>query len=169
MKAIIVGLLLIIVGLGWGVYTDASQLQQLQSKYDALKAQAAEPRTASLAQQAQCEQQAVNVFHSLGYSERPTKDSSDSYQSHYNPKLGKCFVAINSINFNVGPQVKQQFNSVLLDAYEQREYAVYTWFSSDKPMAQTPPFICKTMASSVAPGECTSDAEYKAFIAQYME
>jgi len=76
-------------------------------------------------------------------------------------------MAIESITVTKGNIVN---NRLLIDAYEQREYAEYTWMSrKDKKYWEVPPSICKLIPLSTSEQFCKSENEYKAFVANYME
>lgn len=128
---------------------------------------AANTKTNLIAMREKCAAQAERKFHALGYNENASGMDSAIYANHYNPRLEKCFLAIESTSYSNGHQFTNRF---LLDAYEQREFAEYTWMSSDtKKYWDVPPMVCKLMPNSNDERMCKSEDEYKAFVARYME
>lgn len=109
--------------------------------------------------QKNCSQQAGAIFLQLGYK----NGGLDSYQSHYNTKLNKCFILVHSIQ---GTTVSK----FLLDAYEQRSYAYYMWMADKgKKYWEVPPVICALTPLSEDESSCNSEGEYNTFVARYME
>ncbi|MEW9580595.1 hypothetical protein [Paraburkholderia sp. DGU8] len=191
MKAVVAGVLLIAAVLAWRLIAEVANNGQLRGQVKQLNAQLADEVAnngqlrgqvkqlnaqladksglESLQLQERCAEQAKKVFHALGYKEVQQNLNSDSYQSHYNTRLGKCFMAIESDNRTTIPG-KEFINRVLLDAFEQREYAEYTWMSSEnKKYWEVPPMNCKLMEPSTSEQICKSEDEYKAFVAKYVE
>lgn len=163
MKAAVVGLLIVVCALAWFLISEITRNNQLHSQI------ADKSRLESLQLQEKCAEQAKKVFHELGYKDSQQNGNVDSYQSHYNIKLGKCFLAIESMNITTTPGT-QFINRVLLDAFEKREYAEYTWMSDkDRKYWEVPPKVCKLIPSSKNEQICKSDDEYKTFVASYME
>jgi hypothetical protein len=124
-------------------------------------------RAQSLQEQEMCAKQARNAFQ---YWKDIDKDKSDAkalldatiaeeYQSHFNTKLRRCFVRIQTL-MNVG-----DIYVVLMDAYEHRYYAAYYWnggkLSGQRLCELTPTFQEKT--------NCSSQDEFDAFVTKYMQ
>lgn len=111
-----------------------------------------------------CALQAEKVFHSL----RNKESGPNSYQSHYNLKLGRCFMELETYPDAVAKNVMT--TKLLLDAYEQKSYAEYRWVSKeDKNYGEVPPLSCKLMPSPGVEQICKSKDEYEAFVASFME
>jgi hypothetical protein len=92
---------------------------------------------------------------------------SNDHQSHYNTKLKKCLVLIESNNQS-GPQFSN--HAFLMDAFERRLYAAYHWISKqDKKYWEVPPFTCELVPSLRNKKNCTTREEFDAFVAEYME
>ena len=163
MKVVISILLAIIVVLAW-LFT--SELATNKQQHTQLSTQLADKtKLENLQLQEKCTQQAEKMFHTLGYKVNQPNADVDTYQSHYNQKLEKCFMTIESSSLTTG-----FINKVMLDAFEQREYAEYTWMpQGDKKYWEVPPKICKLIVSTKNEQTCKSDDEYKAFIATYIE
>ena len=163
MKAVVAGLLVVVGVLAWCLTSEVANNGQLRGQL------VDKSKLESLQMQGKCAEQAKKVFHALGYKDAQQNGNADTYQSHYNTKFGKCFLAIESMNVTTNPGT-QFINRVLLDAFEQREYAEYTWMSrKDKKFWEVPPTICKLIASSTSEKICKSEDEYKAFVASYIE
>jgi hypothetical protein len=65
---------------------------------------------------------------------------------------------------------RQITNRFLLDAYEQREYAEYTWMSDNvKKYWEVRPMACKEIPASGPEQVCDSDEGYRAIVRRYME
>jgi len=170
MKAIAAGLLVVVGVLAWRLTTEVAHNGLMRGELDQLTGQLADKsKLESLQLQEKCAEQAKKVFHSLGYKDTQQNLNTDVYQSHYNTKLGKCFMAVESTNMTTSPGT-QFTNRILLDAFEQREYAEYTWMSrKDKKYWEVPPTVCKLIESSTSEQICKSEDDYKAFVAKYVE
>jgi hypothetical protein len=65
---------------------------------------------------------------------------------------------------------RQFINKILLDAFEQRTLAIYTWMSSDtKKYWEVKPVICKLSPANQPEQPCTSEEDFNAFVATYMD
>ena len=170
MKAIAIGLLVVVGALAWRLTIEVENSGQLRHELEQITERLAhKSRLENLQLQEKCAEQAKKVFHALGYKDVQQSLNTDAYQSHYNTTLGKCFMAIESTDMTTAPGTAF-INRVLLDAFEQREYAEYTWMSrKDKKYWEVPPTICKLIESSTSEKICKSEDEYKAFVAKYVE
>jgi hypothetical protein len=92
---------------------------------------------------------------------------SSDYSSHYNTKLGKCLVLIQSTRSHG----KEFSNSrVLIDAFERRVYGYYLWISKEgTKFWEVAPTMCDLTPSMRETNHCNSEEEFKAFVANYME
>jgi hypothetical protein len=125
------------------------------------------PQTLDL--QATCATQAKKVFQEWETEAKGfgSKRVSADYQSHYNTKIKKCLVLINTLD-QVGGEFLTGIN--LLDAFERRYYASYGWSSKPgKKYWEVPPLICELIPSSRQKKICTTQEEFEAFVAEYME
>ena len=85
---------------------------------------------AGLDLQERCAKQAENIFYRDGWNSGVTyldngRDVLAHYESHYNAKLGGCFMLLETVGVrsnNLGYDMKN-----LSDAYEDRTYADYAW------------------------------------------
>jgi len=88
------------------------------------------------------------------------KFGSGDYQSHFNTKLNKCLILINQIyQYNGDTMTTAQ----LSDAFERRVLANYSLsLKSNTLVCELTPTLDKT-------ANCSSRAEFDAFVAKYME
>jgi hypothetical protein len=162
MKAIIGILFAIVIVLLWRLNSELDLTRQQQNHVIELTAKL-NNKTASenLELQGKCSQQAQTVFMQLGYK----NGGLDFYESHYNPKLTKCFMTVSAMNPNSGANTLN-----LLDAYEQKQYATYFWMPDKvKKYWEVPPKLCSLNPGTPNETICKSEDEYKAFVARYME
>jgi len=145
MKVAIAVLCVVIGALAWRltIEMDASrsrgaEIQELRAKLADLAA-----KQDGIELQARCAAQAEKVFHSLGYKENQS-GTFDSYQNHHNSKLNKCFMTIVSSDHKTAGMIV--VSKLLLDAYEQREYAEMTRASGKSSRWMD----CKTIPSAGA-------------------
>jgi hypothetical protein len=155
MKVAVATLIAIVLVLAWLLNAETKTTREQQNQIAALTSKLADKvARENLELQQKCAQQAEKIFMQLGYRmDRPTLGISATYQSHYNAKLGKCFMTLDSTGAGD--------HRFLFDAYEQREYAEY--------MAMPARLNCKLIPSSGRETLCKSEEEYKAFAATYME
>jgi hypothetical protein len=128
----------------------------------------AQPQTPSLQEQAICAKQAKIAFQEWNASgKKDLKPINDDYQSHYNKKLDKCFVSIETTDL-VGKQ--SVTTAVLLDAFERRLFAQYGWSSEEnKKYWEVAPATCDLIPTPREQTTCSSKEEFDAFVAKYME
>jgi hypothetical protein len=146
--------------------TLSQQQQQIQTLTTAL---ADKSKQEGLALQEKCAVQAEKVFRDLGYKFNNSSQSLDSniLQSHFNPRLNKCFMTLEANAYTSGQLGQQRF---LLDAYEQREYGEYFWVSDKvKKYWEVKPVMCKEIPVAGDEQFCHSEDEYKAIVKRYME
>ncbi len=119
----------------------------------------AQKASATLDQQERCATQAERIFNKLGWDFQ-----RDSFQSHVSIKLNRCFVEID------GHATPGGTTRVLMDAYEQREYANYVWLPREgKKYWEVPPFECTFKPLGLPEQRCSSVDEYLSFTRQYLE
>jgi len=121
----------------------------------------------SLQEQKMCAKQAHVAFQYWKRGGKEEITGSDDYKDHFNTRLKKCLVLIESRGSLSG----EYFNSALLmDAYESRVFAGYSWSSrKGKKYWEVPPLVCQLMPISEEKTECSSREEFDAFVAKYME
>lgn len=160
MKTAIGILTVIVVALGWQLATEKTMNNQLRGQLVELTSKRNDKSAReNLELQEKCAKQAEASFLQNGYK----YGTLDSWQSHYNTKLNKCFVTVNSMQ---GEIVAKN----LVDAYEQRVYASYMWKADKvKKYWEVPPFECELTPPSSDVTHCKTQDEYDAFVASYME
>jgi hypothetical protein len=130
-------------------------------------------QTPSLQEQSMCAKQAKIAFEEDNRADEKnrlqlkTEPVSSDYQSHYNPKLNKCFVLIERT-----VQMNGEFNNdaQLSDAFERRIFATYGWTSKKgKEYWEVPPTICELTPASKESINCSSKEEFDDFVAKYLE
>lgn len=164
-----IGILLAIVAvLTWQLTIKNRTNGQQRKQIEGLTSQLLnKPKIEDLQLQEKCALQAEKVFRALGYKGIQQNGDTDTYQTHYNQKLGKCFMAIESLNMTTASGTTTRF---LLDAFEQRGYAEYVWMPrGDKKYWEVPPMVCKLIPTQVSEQACKSGEEYKMFVSHYME
>ena len=137
MRGVIAALLLVVAVLAWGLTSEVKKNSQLRGEVEQLtKKLTDKSRLEDLQLQEKCAEQAKKVFNEYKSAPLPNiylknpqpRELDTEYQSHYNAKLGKCFMEIKStILDQQGGDAS--FNRFLADAYERRVYADYMWTS----------------------------------------
>jgi hypothetical protein len=127
----------------------------------------------SLDQQERCAQQARRAFQEVDTQDRAeirrlgNARLSGDYQSHYNTKLGKCLMLVETED-RIGRDYST--TAYVMDANERRGYAIYVWMSrQDKVFWEVPPTACELTPSLREKRPCNSREEFDAFIARLME
>jgi hypothetical protein len=131
--------------------------RELAAKLDAVS------KTTTLELQEKCANQARAVFREMGWDKKPFA----LYTNHYNRKLNKCFIRIESREFtrNV-PSIAVSIS----DAFEGKGYAEYFWNNTQgKKYWDVKPFICNVTQLSGEERPCTSQEEFDDFVRLYME
>jgi len=117
----------------------------------------------SLEQQAICAEQAKIALqeyeNEIQKKASTNLDQHSDYQSHYNTKLNKCLMEIETTFFDGGHITT---SVLLMDAFEQRVYASYIWASQNVNS-------CDLVPTSQTQTHCSSREEFDAFVAKYME
>ncbi|MES2181110.1 MAG: hypothetical protein V4493_03315 [Pseudomonadota bacterium] len=154
-KVSLILLVAIVLFLTWKVSAEMNLNQDLKKQVDGLSLKLSDKLAhESMELQTKCAEQAGTTYLHLGYK----NDGLDSYQSHYNTKLNKCFISIQSLDNN-GVVSESMF-----DAYEQRGYGFYIGkIGTDKPT------YCNLTPSSTEKSNCKSKDEYEVFVSHYME
>lgn len=161
MKIAIAVLLAIVLALAWLLNAEMGTNRRQRSQIAELTSKLADNSARErLELQQKCANQAEKIFSQQGYKLNGPRPAS--YQSHYNAKLNKCFMTLDSMVLG-----DQRF---LFDAYEQREYAEYMLLpEKGKKYWEVQPQSCALIPSSADKSRCKSEEEYKAFVARYME
>ena len=145
---------------------NADRLAKLEAQNEELKAQLKQQQTAAnLDLQGKCAKQAGEAFKVQGYE----KEQYANYTNHYNAKLNKCFIKIESMDTKTA---KGTFftNKVVMDAFEGKGYAEYMWMSDKvKKYWDVPPKLCKVTVPSGEEKVCKSSEEFDELLKPYME
>ena len=149
--------------LGLAACVDQPTVQQHDRDLKALteRVEALEVRLASrqgvgtLEEQERCSRQAAAVYRELGYA----KEHLGNYVSHFNAKLGRCFIDIRSRSHDKDNGLTTF--AMMLDAFEMKEYASFTrWEKGD--------MVCTLGWEFGTRRTCTSEGQFEAWIKQYM-
>jgi len=150
-------LLLIALALTWLLGTEMTTSRDQRDQIQKLTISLAEKsRREDFELQEKCALQTEKMFRELGY--KPGGPALN--QSHYNAKLNKCFMLVETINTtNHGTGFHYKF---LIDAYEQRGYAEYEWMEDKggKKFWEVPPVLCRLTASVGNVVVCKSEDEF---------
>ena len=93
---------------------------------------------------------------------------SGDYRSHYNPKLNECFVLIERTVETGGGELST--SSQLMDAFERRIFATYSWTSrKGTNYREVPPAGCVLTPTAWGIILCSSKEAFDAFVSKYME
>lgn len=113
--------------------------------------------------QDQCKDQAQARFRQLGWEGQ----GSATFKSHFNGKLDKCFVQVESTKASLD----MVWSTVTLsDANSGHSLGSYSWRgAAGQKLADVPPFTCSVTMLSGEQRTCTSDAEFRSLIADYMK
>lgn len=129
----------------------------------------------SLDQQERCAQQAKRAYAELDAQNRSEMQKmgigmnrlSSDYQSHYNVKLGKCLMLVETVDM-LGSQ--STTTAYVMDANERRQYATFMWISREgKKYWEIPPSMCELTPNLREKRFCKTREEFDEFVAPYME
>src|SRR5664279_1624118 len=168
MKLVAAILVLGVAGLAFQLHRQQLTIRQQQVRLAELTTKIAvseaNAKSNSLEYREKCAEQARKAFHNLGYKPNDTAE----YENHYNTKLNKCFVFVQNTDATHAPTIWT--NKTLLDAYELKPYAEYSWHTvKDKKYWEVPPFMCKVVLPSGDEKLCESDNGFDELIKTYME
>ncbi len=165
--ALILALIVAAAVLGYLVHSHdaimADQQRQIRELNIKIEAKA---KTASLELQEKCSKQASEQYVENGWKKEPMA----SYTNHYNERMNKCFVLIESTT-PAKPSDGTFFNSkVLFDAFEGKSYGQYDWRSDKvKKYWEVAPFNCKGTLLSGEEKVCHSSDEFDQIVKLYMQ
>ena len=132
-------------------------------------------RAQSLDQQERCAQQAKRAYAETeaefeAYNRAQTQKTvrfSGDYQSHYNVKLGKCLMLVETYDMIDSQSITTAY---VRDANEHRQYANYLWISKEgKKYWEVQPMGCELTPSLREKRFCKTREEFDEFVAPYME
>ena len=143
----------IVIGLGWKVNEQGQTIVQLRGQLTETRAKLSDKSVReTFENQKECAAQAEKIFRQGGY-----RTGIDTNQSHFNTKFNKCFM-------NFGSTTDGVFVNILMDAFEQREYAEIT-----EELKSNGTTMCLLTPLGGIARVCASRMEYSAFVAPYME
>lgn len=166
MKAIVIVLLSVAMGLGIFLFrqsaTIASQEAQLAAIGAELSALKLQTKSVSLDIQVKCSEQAHKAFVQSGFK----ANDWAGYQNHYNAQLKKCF--IETQNTTTQGKTVWTYRNVY-DAVEGKQYATYAWHTdAEKQYWEVPPFMCNVESPQGEKQQCHSEEEFSKLIQIYM-
>ena len=155
--------------LAYVVFRQNAAIRDQQKALTDLRAQVAatqnKPQTNTLDLQEKCARQAQEAFKRDGFE----GEKGALFSNHYNEKLNKCFVQIESSDWKTAPGTVFT-NKVLSDAFEGKVYAEYMWHSDKvKKYWEVPPLQCSVTLLSGEEKSCRSSDEFDALVKVYME
>lgn len=131
------------------------QVQELNAKLTSVS------RAVDFDLQARCAKQASDVWKTGGWDRKKLA----TYSSHYNDKLQKCFMRIDTSTEESGADVT--FETVM-DAFESKGYAEFIW-KVDHNSGDSKSMRCSAILPTGEAITCTSPEEFDALVKQYME
>jgi len=131
------------------------QVQELKAKLDS------QSKAADFDVQEKCAKQALEVWKAGGWDRKKLA----TYSNHYNEKLQKCFIRIDTATEESGADVT--FETVM-DAFESKGYAEFIW-KVDHKSGDSKSMRCSAILPSGEAITCTSPDEFDALVKQYME
>jgi hypothetical protein len=158
--AVAVGVLILLV------YSQTSVVREQQRQIDKLSdGLESVSKATSIDLQSKCAKQAQEAFKRDGFE----GEKGASFSNHYNQKLNKCFVQVESVDWKTAPGTVFT-NKVLSDAFEGKVYAEYMWRSDKvKKYWEVPPLRCSVTLLSGEEKDCHSSDEFDRQVKAYME
>lgn len=123
--------------------------------------------TTNMALQEKCADQALRMFNQAGYKNNELAGQTN----HYNKKLNKCFIEIQSTDVNTSSGMIWIYRT-LHDAYEGKIYGEYSWHTEkDKKYWEVPPYTCSMYPNGNNKNfrVCETEEEFDDFVKHYME
>ena len=158
----IVLLIVALVALGVLLYLQTAalreqrrQVQELTARLDSMS------KAAGFDLQAKCAKQALDAWKAGGWDRKKLA----TYSNHYNEKLQKCFMQIQTTTQESGADVT--FETVT-DPFESKGYAEFIW-KVDHKSGDSKSMRCSALLPSGEAITCTSPEEFDEIIQQYME
>lgn len=160
MRIIILILTAAAIGLGVLASQQAATIKDQQGQIAAMNDRR---KSEALGLQAQCAKQAKAAWVDGGYSCTPMA----SYENHYNAKLNKCFMYVQSYNIIAGNGYD---NRTLIDALENKSYGLYILhLMNGSGGGQLRPVKCTVQTVGGEVVDCESKADFEARVKPYME
>ena len=167
MRIMLVAIALLVAGvlaLAWQLKSEIGARHLLLQEISNLRSELADKsKRDALEFQAECASQAWMVFQRYGWKlGEPTKGEIADFESHYHPGMNKCFILLHVRSLTANSFT----SSVLWDAHGQRQYAELniTYIGGVRHIA-----TCELTPLHGEQRSCESEAEFKEFVARYME
>jgi hypothetical protein len=129
-------------------------------------------RGQSLEQLEKCVTEARKTFQADSHKDRIESGNlgmitiSDGYQSYYNTRINRCLILWTKTFIFSGEIATSKY---LYDANERNEYAWYLWTTqTDKKYWGVKPVDCEFITTFGQQRFCASDAEFDAYVTEYM-
>jgi hypothetical protein len=125
---------------------------------------------APLGQQQQCADAAKRAFNSIP-KDANTKPITSDYSSHYDPKIGACYILTRSVDMLTSKTKNDtvSIGMVLYDVIEGRTFANYLWINTGKKYWEVSPTMCSVHPRGQDEITCTSEDQFKALIDKYFD
>ena len=167
--ALIFLLLVAVAVLGYQVHSQNAALADQQRRITELNSRLeAKSQTASLELQEKCSKQARSDFEEYGWK----KEAFASFTNHYNEKMNKCFILIQSATPSSNSRDGTiSINKYLFDAFEEKQYGSYScWeFRHQKDQKKDQIVDCKATLPSGQEQVCRSSYEFDEIVKLYMQ
>jgi hypothetical protein len=128
-------------------------------------------RAQTLDDQERCASQAEKAFREWERDNKTgplagfSKPLSSDYESHFNTKMKKCLILIESTDSVTGTGNTSN-SALLMDAFERHVYANYSWVSSQtKKYWEVKPLMCDLIPAAQPKKNCADRDEFDAFVA----
>ena len=110
-----------------------------------------------------CADRSQRYFTTLGYDEsKLSDDTSTTFQNHYNVRLRRCLMTIESTSYKPPKPVTTK---TLIDTDERKVFGNYAWVASTtKKYWDQPPIQCVLSPPDRPESTCHSTDEYDAFV-----
>jgi cell division protein FtsL len=164
---LIFALIVIIAILGYRLFSNNAVLTDQQRQIHELNTKIEEKaKTISLELQQQCSKQAREEYAENGWKKEPIA----SYTNHYNTKMNKCFMLIESTTPTKPSDGTFFVTKLLFDAFEGKSYGEWEWQSDKaKKYWEVAPITCKGTLLSGEEKVCHSSGEFDEVVKLYMQ
>ena len=158
----LIAVLVVIVGMLAWLYRSQSllisdqsrQIQDLVTKSQSV---------ATLETQERCARQSHAQFTQLGWEKEPSAE----FESHYNTKMGKCFMSIMNTDSKTSTIWDHR---TVMDAFEGKVFGAYSWHTDPvKKYWEVAPVICEVTLPSGEKQLCKSEDEFQELVKIYMQ
>jgi hypothetical protein len=160
--------LLLIICFGLGLVTYKQALALKNERAELLKAKA-EISTYSKMPPVELQEKCANQAREEFKLYRWDKQDSAEFTSHYNMKLGRCFMEIRNSDSKSSPG-QVIVSRTVSDAFEGKVFGTYDWATQkDKKYWEVPPLACNVMLPTGVETLCHSSEEFDQLVSQLMD